>query len=922
MNIFEQKKIELEQDASIPKTVLDNTDLAVIISKMVTDKNKRSKPTDKIGFEELNLALLKRISNNTGKSMDDTESIMQLLPDIKRAAHILISNIISPKDMMNTEIIHNPPNYIFPSNITSSLTQVIKTYLSDVCSLEDEIHKILEDVLFNTGSYAVCILPENTVDDLINGPSYVTTESLNTLSLNEDKTFKNIGILGPAVSEHVHKGGVAIESLRLNYRDLSKSKNEIELDVGGTRYLTNIFVTDNIDTLKIPLLNAKITSQAVNNLVKNRDKVSFENFSTMSNDNIISMTYRNRINEYVPIKKVRNPAFLKRTAVGHPLVMHLPSDSVIPVHSPSSVEKLIGIWVLLDEEGNPISRTTDIDQFKDTQSYNSNPLYRALNSRTNRQTNQSEPNDSKYSNYLFNESEKIYAKLVEADILARLKNGVYGNGVALAEKEELFKIMFARTMSNQRTQILFIPIEMFTYFAFKYNRAGVGVSLIDGMRVLLSLRCILSFVNVVAGVKNSISHKTVGIKLDEQDPDPFGTIEDMLTLYANTQSSVLPVGALNSVDIVDWLKLAGVNYTFTGHPSVPDMELNFEEKNTNYAKPDTDLDKDLYDKSMLGIGIPPEMVDNSRSPEFAASVTQSNVLLAKYVLQLQEKFSISFSDYAQKRILHSGSIMEELTNILKNNIDDIEFDAIDDKIVISKYNKEKLDDNAIRMLVEEFVLNYYIGLPKPNHSLLENHKIALQTYIEYIDLALDAFITDKSLVESIAGPIAEQNWETIRNAIKGYFVRDFITKNGLSPELGELTAMDDDGDPLLNIAEIHSSHVTGIIKTIGDLIVKLKPIKDSVEKVVEVLNEDESDSSSVGDYDNDNLSNDDTSDLLGDDTLNFDDEMADLDNEGSTNEDETETNSNEDESSETNPDNTDTPVEETKKEDEDDGEVI
>ena len=67
------------------------------------------------------------------------------------------------------------------------------------------------------------------------------------------------------------------------------------------------------------------------------------------------------------------------------------------------------------------------------------------------------------------QASRIYADIVERDLIERLKNGLYGATLELGKVQEIYRIMLARSFANQYTQIIFLPTELVEYFAYKYN---------------------------------------------------------------------------------------------------------------------------------------------------------------------------------------------------------------------------------------------------------------------------------------------------------------------------------------------------------------------------------------------------------------------------------------------------------------------
>ena len=69
-----------------------------------------------------------------------------------------------------------------------------------------------------------------------------------------------------------------------------------------------------------------------------------------------------------------------------------------------------------------------------------------------------------------------YQDVVEADLLARLRNGIYSSSAKIASNQEIFRIMLSRSLAGDMTQVLWVPKELLTYVAFEYDEDGVKLS--------------------------------------------------------------------------------------------------------------------------------------------------------------------------------------------------------------------------------------------------------------------------------------------------------------------------------------------------------------------------------------------------------------------------------------------------------------
>ncbi|WP_250477885.1 MULTISPECIES: hypothetical protein, partial [unclassified Caballeronia] len=425
-------------------------------------------------------------------------------------------------------------------------------------------------------------------------------------------------------------------------------------------------------------------------------------------------------------------------------------------------------------------------------------------------------------------SARVYGDMIEQDLLARLRNGVYGSGVKLARREEVYRVMFARALAKQNSQLLLVPAEFMTYFAFRFNENGIGESLLDEIRILNGLRTTLLFSNVMAGVRNSIARTDVKIKLDEEDPNPEKTMETIMNETARLRSSQMPVGISSPYDVLDFIARAGFNFAVEGHRGYPDVNIDFGEKNTSYAKPDTDLEDNLRKRALMKVGTPPELIDTASQPEFATSIVTSNTLMSKRVMQLQDEFHPQLAAHMRIHVMNTAETMADMKQILRDNFTKLKFGR-DERQDTRQYSHQPPDRKAevpvvtnrpvgdrdvgneqkeylVEQILVEFLMNVEVSLPRPNSSTLGNQVTALERYTKALEAGLEAWISEKFFNADTGGDVAAKI-ETLKEVAKAYFVRLYIVENGMLPELAQLTTVDEDGKPLVDVFKMQTDHI-------------------------------------------------------------------------------------------------------------------
>lgn len=817
--------------------IADNPEIPAVLSKLV--KGMYPVAHDQEGnrkIQDIDQTSMREASNYISQKSKDADMVMELFPEMELAAQILISSVISPKDMNSTEVSYTLPPNLKVSVIQQLLMPVIKEHFEKSYKIEPLLSTILQDMLFGSGSYPIAVIPENSVDQLINGDSDVSTESVKELAFDQG-TFKPIGILGSSNKENVNTN-FSLENLTtrsvssLNENDTKiVFKNDINNKIVT---LENISVTDNFNGLKMPKIIQRVREQSLEAVIADKS-IGLEsiyngfNKETLNDVQLSGLFYKNRTGLYKNIVKVKTDEEVKRESIGEPLILKLPSESVIPVYTPGNEQQHIGYFVLIDSEGNPVSRNsvtaseadlrTRLGQNSDMNSYLLERAQRNFKTDCDKVT--------------FRQASRVYADIIEADLLARLRNGIIGPVASITKNEEVYRIMLARTLMKQNTQLLYIPDKLITYFALRYDEYGVGESLLDKMRNLNSLRAMLLFAKTMAQVKNSIGRSKVTIKLDPQDPNPQKTIETAMHEVMKTRQQGMPLGINTAADLVDWVQKAGVEFGFEGHPGLPDASLEFSEHSTNYTEPSNDLSDDLRKSSIMATGLSPETVDNGFQADFATTVVANNLLLSKRVKKIQEAFVPKLTDHCRKVVLHNAYVVDQVKNVIRENYDKVVQDSENDPI-IEKY-KVSNKDLLIHLLTLEFLSNFEVGLSQPDTIVIKNQLEAFEAQEGLLDRAVSYYISSNMLPSSLTGENAGQRIDEIKEVIKAHFMRQWMQENNVLPELSQLGATDDQGQPILDFGDIYKSYINGMTKSVINLLRGTVPVAQAADSDIEKL---------------------------------------------------------------------------------------
>lgn len=865
--------------------------LSALLSKAVDPTiQPMHTPSGTRKIEAPSLGALHNIAARTANNIAHADTVMQMLPDMQLGAQILVSSVASPKDMMTLALSYKTTPGILPPTVMAAAIASVKDHFDTIYKIKDKIPRILQEVLFDKGSHIVAIIPENSIDEMINRNNAVSMESFHDalgVDINSKLTASQaitapLGILGPGIEGYAdskvkQSGGLSSmtfsignESLEDIYRSYSTNQHNFSQTMhfptanGKFEAMEGIHITDNPNVLRIPKIEEKLRRDAVNARLRTNLSAtaleSYGNYRTtdgkikMDDQSLKNLIYKPRKRGMQTMSTFKTDNQLDRRSIGHPLLMELPPESVIPVYTPGQEDRHVGYFILLDQTGNPVKAMNEKDSFGDL----SARLMRASNQTSNignrlkQLTDGLNCTEADYTDTMV----RVYADMVEQDLLARVRNGFYSNAVALAKNTDYYRVMLSRVHQQQSTTILFMPADMVTYFARKYNQYGIGVSILDEMKILNNMRAIAMMGNTILGIKNSIPRTQVELNIDDTDPDPYKTAETVLQEIARVNQTAVPFGASAPVDIADYFQRAQYQVRVTGHPAIPETNIAYTEGTTSYSKVDTELEESLQKRTAMAMGLNAETINNGFNSETATSVVANNLMLSRRVMVIQDQINPHITDYHRKVIKADADLQDKLKELLFNEYASLEIDEeeIAKQIGNTGVNIKQM---VIDHIINDFIEGLEVTLPRPNTATVENQKTALDAHIALLDTALDAYLSDQFFSDEIGGEMT-RNVESIKAMLKAHFIRAFMAENGIMTELASLVTLTDANEPEIDLWETQVEHVKKLMATMSGFMKKVHKTKQDGNELVDRLN-----ATAGGDGDSSSSSSSDDTDAGG-----------------------------------------------------------
>lgn len=818
-----------------------NPESAASLTRLVQAPNQAK--FDNQGRREIsrpNTGDLKLISADIARHGEDAQSILNLFSDVKVACEILISSIRSPNDMFEGEVGFELKDNLYVMPLADKLLPMARSYFKDVYPIADNLDDILRGTLFGEGSYPILVLPENSLTDLIYGSPNITTERYATenyhkhvSSMAADGYPMSLGLLGRTVSTEPVKNSALERAGLMNRTEKTNSSDRYLSAVyehSGTKHkitCESVVIHDNPTAIMTSQLSQLATMSASKRAM---ESINPNAPKTFSDRELAQLLYRNTTGRDKEFIKIKTDKELQRYSVGRPFIMALPPESVIPVIHTSKPKDAIGYIIILGETGMPVSRMTDISQFqslKDSAAstqVTGNGGYGNMSSYLLNRTAQAF--GTTCQEVTLRQVNKVYAEILEADFAARFRNGYLGDEVAISDIRRMAEIMLPRQFSNQKTQLVFATSELLTYFAYDYRPNGTGKNLLEESLIVSTMRAQLLTARVIGGIKNSIGRTKVQVSIDPDDQDPQSTYDTIKAeVMSGRQQNTAPTN-FNVSDLANQVSAMGIEFQVDGNEGLPNTKVEFSETSSSYSRPDEDLVRELADLTINHIGVPPEMVEDAKRPEFATVAVANNVIFSKRVRDMQRRYTPQITKLCVSMLMADTTFIIELKKVIKENIDMI---VEDDKLTrLRESNSGKAA--VLDFLVMEFISNLKATLAVPDMTSISNNLDALRKQEEIIDAGIEYWLSTQTTDKNATGGLIAEQLDAAKNAVKATLMRRFMTEKGILTELSEMfTETDDEGSKMWDVIPGIVGHAGNVAKLMLDLSRKLGRVAKAAE---------------------------------------------------------------------------------------------
>ena len=786
-------------------TYRSNSIRSTLISKFIENDSNPNTYDQKGGKQQQDIVpnFIQNISDEVQDLVSDIEVMFQILPDIEMAATIKVAAILSPKDLSVPEIIYDSSYKDMKEEHKNRFNKYLKSYFDNEFELKSKLPDIVKKALFTKGAYISLIVPESSLDHLINNKD-ISVESLDYLP-----EFANIGLFD-SKSVTVESEGRVYKSSNdfLIFHDnpailrlpaIKESGANSKLNTLYSKYSMESLLEERVKTdkvrEKVKIDTKKDTDMAI------RDKL--ENSRTYLSENIL---------------RIKEPQETDRDSVGHPTVINLPVESTAPIFVKGDPSKRLGYYILLDENYSPVSIDNNVNVLSDIRRRNR----KGSNELTNTVSLVGSAfglDSKKFRVDSFDELQETFVQVFEDSLINKMRKAVNlkENDIDISTVSAFNQIVLSRLCRKKQTRVLYAPTSLVNYIAFDYGKQGIGKSALEDTRIIGSIRVILTIGEVLNQVRNNMDHSVLDMQFDPKDPDPLQIAAIAKDAFLKTRStSNLKLGYLNPETHLDWFNRAGVKVVYGNHPDLPNFKVDVKSESPQRVIPDANLSEKMQDLHLRSLAMPPDLVKSGKDIQLATQVINSNFILSKDILIKQTILEPQLAELIYKYASNSQIIVDDLKEILTG-----------------------VEENEKNKIIKKYFDKFTIGLPKPDSSTLKSQMEAFEEYSRSVEeIIKTAIVSEDFISDSIEGDISREI-RTFAASFKALLLRKYMFENNILPETLDVVSKDNSGSFILDFTKNHGDYVNTITEIFKDYITQARGEAKKRDKELEESTQDQ-----------------------------------------------------------------------------------
>ena len=777
-------------------------------------QNIRVRPHDNAPLTQQGLlSFIEPIHKEIARVKFDNERFYVLAPEIRQAALILISSILSPNDLQEGELIFDLNISDIPENVKDDIIELLKTYFNTNYKLGIKLYDWYEEALFKAGSQPVLILPDIKLKQLIKneGDAYQfdkipSLESFSDLinkpvfSNNNKNSFNEL-LVGNE-NYFINKNG----SNQIEINKKSKFEEEFinpvfnEFKSTFEDLISKLSYQDR-QTISLEKCKAAIEDTTVKlfttlkdgDIIKISENPEILRFNTISTDSIkkkLSDSYNNNLRQMSFQQEliVAIPETISNEGSqtqSHPIIIELPPESCIPIAVPSERSEHIGYFILIDESGAPLRATNDAEDNCNSPCGNGQAAL-AFDAMFGNSTNCRSIFSKFGRNVQDDVTSKVFEYMIEKYMKAKLKNIGLGN-MNLATFNSISQVMLQRLLFHKKTILVFCPESLIVYNAFDYRSDGTGKGKLEDASFILHLRTTFLVASMIAMMNDAINHRTINLSLDDKVTDPEGLMTAVREMYI--QKNMMKFSN-NPLAIAKDIQNIALSMNVDGFAGLNNFKVEHTATPNQTQRVDNELLDQLTNMFINFLGIPHSALNALAETEYSRSIATVNLFFAKTVKTLQRIAKNHNDKFTQTYTKFSKPLRNKIKEILEKQ---------ENNCKMKDVHGNELD---VIQSIEYVIDNISTNLPTPNISPDKAQYEELNNFLTSMETILNARFPNEMMPNE--DNETQYAMQLLRAFYKSQMVSEYLNKIGT----GNIIDVPDVSDISEHMATISNTYQT------------------------------------------------------------------------------------------------------------------
>ena len=705
------------------------------------------------------ISYLNPVHKTVGDKRISVEKMRQAAPEIEQSRILVSSSILSPNDLQEGEFIFSFENIPAVNNdptLSEDIAEVFDQFFNEELQLGIKSYDWIGDIQYGGGSKPILILPIATQldlryrdgDDIKNDlkdeaeiyPFHGKTPNagmesfdayLKHLSPDDDYTYS-----GEAGKKLTWKAALEGIDPSQELADLVPSMESFGVRVPTPFRDRNApamlddseYSLDYVSGLESMIVNLR-TRLEEGDLIKLSENPEIIRFNTDYKLKSKTQLTEALLKKY---QKNRNPAIIREELVdlktnsakfkhqGHPTLIELPPESVVPICIPGAPDQHLGYFVMIDQFGQPltIENSGMMDNSKDCDgcgggSGNVNAAYEALfgTGCCAHYGLRGPGNIQSAGNMIFNHMLDKYLK-------SRMKGIFNRTDLSIGRFNAVATTLFYRLLARKETMIVFVSPELLHYFAFSYDPVtGVGISKLNDIGFLLSMRLHYVIANIIALANDAVQQKIINVSVDEKAANLEGLLDAIGNIFVAKQKLN---SSIDPSEIIRNIYSNSVAVVPRNVPGLGEFSIEPTVQNTQSVKPDSQLLEQLDNLLVSHLDVPPSALNQLSEPEYAKSLVTYNLFFAKKIARYQRIWCSQIEEFIRDYATFREKLPPKVKRMLADNPN-----------VYSEASTDKL--------VQAIIAGVTVKLPTPNIVVDNAQFEQIRNYMSNLNELADSF---------------------------------------------------------------------------------------------------------------------------------------------------------------------------------------